>query len=271
MRRLRLDHRVSFLHRPEPNLTFCAMYRRTLSMQISMEVNLNALSALEDVIYDTHKFLLRYGIHKSPTISLKNRDIFLSWTAEYLNKITANARKVLEAHLVAERSGLDFDDSTHLLKVALKVLGFSVDPVFYKMIDRNDILEVYDSDHVQVFRSFNFFRVCNYNLDDVLAYQWFDLYERDPSVTENLLECVRTHLNGSAHISTLPATEHLLKERFSEAQAAFIVKMKKVATIYSGPERKPAYACTGEAWPVVSEGTQIDFLNQCSSHQPKPC
>jgi hypothetical protein len=236
-------------------------------MQITEPSKLSAMTALERVIHETQAFLDRQGIRKPTPISQKNRRVFLSWTEEKIFAKAEVARRMLDVHLQAEEEKIDLDDSTRLLEIALKALHFAVDPKFYSMIDREDILEVYDSNHVQVFRSFNFFRTCTYNLDDVLAHEWYELYERNEAITNGMLNSISNHLDGSLNISSFSTPTHLLRERFSHEQATFMVRMKKLATIFSGPERKPAFACTGTAKLVPGFG--VDIMNRRSSRKAK--
>lgn len=238
-------------------------------MQITEQSKLSAVSALEDVIHKTQAFLERHGIRKITPISSHNRRLFLSWPEEKIQAKAEIARRMLEVHLEAEKQKIDLDDSTRLLEIALKALHFAVDPTFYTMIDRDDILEVYDSNHVQVFRSFNFFRTCTYNLDDVLAHEWFELYERDEAVTTEMLNSITNHLEGNVNISSFTTPVHILRERFSDERATFMVRMKKLATIFSGPERKPAFACTGTA--KLIPGFGVDFMSRRSLRKAKQC
>jgi hypothetical protein len=75
-------------------------------------------------------------------------------------------------------------------------------------LNKNDIVEIYSSDGVQVFRSFNFFKLCIYPLDQILTYEWHELYRRDESITAGMMEIVRgifsRQIKG-VHFSKFPA------------------------------------------------------------------
>jgi hypothetical protein len=68
-------------------------------------------------------------------------------------------------------------------------------------------------------------------------------------------------MENAVSISTCNIPEHLLKERFSEAQAVFMFKFKHFASVFSGPERKPGFICTLRARPVSGGQRNVDFLN----------
>src|SRR5262249_40931867 len=155
----------------------------------------------------------------------------------------------------------DMDDSEPLLRLALKELGLSIDPDFFKTIKRSDIVEVYDDNHIQVFRSFNFFRMCNYNLDDILAHEWFELYQRDESITNEIMTNISAHMSGATTITTCRIPEHILRERFSGERAVFFIRFRHFASVFSGPESRPGFVCTLQARQVQTDSNQIGFLS----------
>jgi hypothetical protein len=229
-----------------------------------VEDSRHVLLALESAIEETSAFLKRHGINKPAYISEKNRQIFLSWPVARLEKTTTTALKILKVHLEAEKNPLfDLDDSSQLLVIALRELSLKVDPEFYKYIDRNDVLEVYDSEHFQMFRSFNFFRICNYSLDDILAHEWYELFERPESITKDLIGWILEHLASQRSISKNGLGEHLMRERWAEPRGNFITTVRHLGSVYAGPEKKPGYLATISVKQLTQAAmTNVDLLTK---------
>jgi hypothetical protein len=221
------------------------------------------IDAIEGVLKETSQFLKRYGVDKSGVIGPVARARLLTWPTEKLERTLASSAKILKVHLDAEKEAPDFDidDSSRLLLIALKELGLSIDKSFYSMIDRTNVVEVYDNHHFQVFRSFNFFRLCNYNLDDVLSHEWFELYERNQAITDEIMAVGVDHIQSDRTITKIHMKPHLMRERFSEVRGSFISEFKYFASIYSGPERKHGYIVVTNAKPVGATVENVDFIS----------
>ncbi len=87
------------------------------------------------------------------------------------------------------------------------------DESFWKQVGPEDLIEIYNIEQVQIFRTFNFFKLSSYSLLDLLVNEWFLLWERPTFVFEKLLkvaqDCLQGVHSGSKKIE-VPA--HLLKE-----------------------------------------------------------
>ncbi len=196
------------------------------------------------VLHDTSRFLARHNILKTPEIAPKNVELLLQMDPAEVTETISRARKILDVHLEIEKEGWDFDDSVRLARAALSTLRLLVSDEIYRLIRRSDIVEIYNQDHIQVFRSFNFFRICNYNLDDVLLNKWYVLYERSPVITQTIMEQVEGHQKGTRCISDFEVPVHPMKEKYAEPQGVFLTKFKYLATVYSGPEQRAGFLTT---------------------------
>jgi hypothetical protein len=192
------------------------------------------------------EILARHGV-KKPAITDKNYPRFTEMTKEQRSLVTSFVVKQIEIYNEAEKNELDFDNTPDLLRVALKVMGLVVDSKVFELIDRRDIVELYSVEHIQLFRSFNFFRVCNYNLDDVLMYEWFNLYERERSDTDAIFNAIIGHLAETACINNIKVPPHDMKERFSDPQGRFEITFKYIASAFKGAGVRDAYILTQKA------------------------
>ncbi|QDK38726.1 hypothetical protein [Bdellovibrio sp. NC01] len=63
---------------------------------------------------------------------------------------------------------------------ALDRLDLHIDPKELERIEDQHIIEIYDVDQRQIFRSFRFFEVSSYTLEDLLCRRWYHIFLRPP-------------------------------------------------------------------------------------------
>ncbi len=229
-------------------------------MEHSNAAKLSILSQFRDIVRDTSAFLSRHGIQKNPAPSPKNENLALQLDSSYLATTIRTARTVLEVHLEAERAGYDMDDSVNLARTALKTLGLLAAPEAFREIRRKDIVEIYNMDNIQIFRSFNFFRICNYNLDDLLLNKWYVLYERSPIITQALMDEVESHLKSLRVLTKFTTPTHPMKETFAEPQGVFMTRFKFITSVFEGPEKRAGFLNTLRARPIKVAPERISFI-----------
>lgn len=212
------------------------------------------------IVRDTSSFLARHGIFKLSEVNPSNLIKANRLSPQRLFEIVKRARLILEIHQDAETNGADLDDSVSLAKSALKILGLKADPEFFKTIKRSDIVEIYNNDHCQIFGSFNFMRICNYNLDDVLLHEWYVLYERSAAVTQGLLQQAQDHLSSSRSMTQFKIPIHVMKEKFAEPQGVFLTKFRYIGTAFSGPEQRSGFLTTLRGRRISMEPNRLAFL-----------
>lgn len=95
------------------------------------------------------------------------------------------------------------------------------------------MIEIYNLENVQTFRSINFFDYCNYSLLDVLAREWYVLYDRLDSVNEGLYSTIKSAIDtGELAKFTLPPV--VMKERDSNPRGVFQTHHQLACPVY-GP------------------------------------
>ncbi|MGE0529176.1 MAG: hypothetical protein AB7G93_15785 [Bdellovibrionales bacterium] len=223
--------------------------------------SLRGLADFKSIIHDTSRFLSRHGIYKNSAISDSSYGRIVEMGESALSEITLRARRVLDVHLELEKEGYDLDDSKHLARVALGHLGLLTDEIIFKSLRRSDIVEIYNTNHIQIFRSFNFFRICNYNLDEILLNEWYTLYERDEKITCEILTQIEGHLRQSRSVTRFSVPAHIMRERFSSTQGMFITKFKVLASVFDGPESRAGFLCTIRGRPISASPKKISFLS----------
>lgn len=98
------------------------------------------------------------------------------------------------AEIIGKR--IDQRSSNQLAWWALRRLGLFPSSDTFTGIDENDVIEIYSKDHTQKFRTFNFFGCVSFSIDELLTYDWFRLYQRDPLILGQLMTKLTSILNG---------------------------------------------------------------------------
>ncbi len=183
---------------------------------------------------------------------LKNHNIEL----RTLNPATQNVFKNLdESHQVAIveafetykqliiraiDSQIDIQNEVELLKFVVKDLQIDVSPEALSKIKPTHIIEIYNLDFKQIYRSLNFLSFCGYDLFELLTHTFYELYERSVSINEYLVDACAT-LNKRPHnyvesLSSIPT--HLMREKFSGNRGHFLIRFKNLSllnNIYGEP------------------------------------
>ncbi|OFZ45735.1 MAG: hypothetical protein A2381_14900 [Bdellovibrionales bacterium RIFOXYB1_FULL_37_110] len=57
-----------------------------------------------------------------------------------------------------------------------------------EILDESDVIEIYDFNHIQMYRSFNFFQYCSYSFEEIFTNEWWRLFKRSIFVTNKIIE-----------------------------------------------------------------------------------
>lgn len=220
-------------------MTFQVEHSSGIEQWSDLKGNLEALRAV----------LQRHGVQR-PAITDRHFAHFCALEESKRDRILAASIRELQVYASAEEENIDFNDNLDLLKHALKYLNMNVDPEFFKLIKSTDVVELYNLDHIQLFRSFNFFSLCNYNLDDIMVFEWFNLYDRAKTVTDSLIQEMRNHLSGDERISVFKTSSHLMKENFSEPKGLFRITLQYITSTFAGPDHRSGYVVTQTCNPL---------------------
>ena len=130
-------------------------------------------------------------------------------------------------------------DDKHFLRKCAERLGLIFDKNAYDEINSGDVIEIYNTDLIQVFRNFEFFDVCSYTLLDLLSNEFYELYERGQLINQGLFNAITT-LNSRpfnmAPVNLLDLPQHVLQEKFSTDQLRSMVQFKTMYPVYTWPQ-----------------------------------
>lgn len=164
-----------------------------------------------------------------------------------------------------------YDNEIALLMRALDRFGFDADEEFLKKIEKDEIIEFYNENMIQLYRSFNFYKITGYSLLDISLYEWYVLWDRPRSVLETIAGEVGDALTTYIPVKQFQTKQHLVREVFNasgakdfQPRAALLtpVRLGSLRPNRLSANRKKGFICTslGEMIAIGGEAENIRFL-----------
>ena len=121
----------------------------------------------------------------------------------------------------------DLQDDLTLVWAMIKKLNLIPSDRLFSEIKHNDIIEVYRADGIQVFRNFNFHKICSYQYPELFAQAWDKLFFRDADISKLIQEAAFKVFSGQSQgmldVSYIPV--HKMAELKSPGM--YTMKMKQ--------------------------------------------
>ena len=127
----------------------------------------------------------------------------------------------------------DIDLEKKLVWRFLSYLKLSASNDLYAKLSADDFVEIYNTNGVQIYRSFNFFSVCSYTIEETICLPWFQLYQRRTDITKAYLE-IMSQLNTPEYQKTcvqVQIPQHELVEIFSAKQYTVTIEPNFVTSL----------------------------------------
>jgi hypothetical protein len=167
--------------------------------------------------------------------------------------IIAGLEAFLNLCLSAEKEGAELKGDSHPAAWwVIRRLGWRPMSDVFSSIKSGDTIEIYDKNHVQVFRSFNMFRCISYSLDELVTYDWPLLYEREAWVQDMMLK-MGERLVTEPNVGTIlnPFPDHSVTERFSAKRRQAYCTSRLVSPLFDSSGKVSGYMNVLKAEPVV--------------------
>lgn len=87
-----------------------------------------------------------------------------------------------------EASGVRLDNQERSVWHALASMGLVPPSDLFAKFGSEDVVEILDLAGVQIWRNFNFLRICSYTLEEMYCFDWKERYTRDEAM---IGECIR--------------------------------------------------------------------------------
>lgn len=165
----------------------------------------------------------REGLPHFKELNAKSKEIVLERLKFY--------HDICLEHIV---DGQPLRDSQKFTWRALVKLGLTPNSDLISRIEKDDIVEIYSDDQVQLFRNLEFFDYCSYTLEDLFCIEWWKLFKRDEKISESILTLAHDILDRKYPQGiTLPFSWHRVAEVASRDKfnVDFLIK-------YLGPLHK---------------------------------
>lgn len=130
--------------------------------------------------------------------------------------IIESLESALRIYGAAIGGGISIKDNRQMAWWALRELSYRPTSDAFSHIEDRNVIEIYDENHKQVFRTLNFFPCLSYSLDEINTYEWWELYNRDEAVTQVMHKTVGEMMSRAPATIVKPFPTHWAQERFSE-------------------------------------------------------
>lgn len=145
----------------------------------------------------------------------------------------------------AEPEILKRQDEVELLRAALRHLKLkSVDDSVFSMLDKGDIIEIYDSNFVQLYRNLVFMRYCSYDLVSLVTHSHSELYAVAEDDYAHLHRALFDVFNSAWKATSLSVKPYLLKEKFGQRDHVFEICLKVCCPLVNEKGEKAAFIVT---------------------------
>lgn len=162
----------------------------------------------------------------------------------------------------AIRKGLHAFNEHALVRMAMRKLNLFSDENILEQVDQTDVVEIIDSNQIQMYRSFSCFALCNYSIAELVTYPWYELYDRPSWVTDKLFELGTPVLKGDRPYQDLEENvpPYLIRETRTDEQSAFMVQEKFYARMMSSHTREPYLLSVKRIKEVEAPTSSLNFL-----------
>jgi hypothetical protein len=165
----------------------------------------------------------------------------------------------------------DGDMEFDLLRRALDHHGFHADEEFWKTLEKDQIVEFYGEDMVQLFRSFNFFEITGYSLLDISVFEWYKLWDRPSRVLEAVAAELKESLEVYIPVKRFLTPKHIIREIHNtgdsepflpRAALAEFLHLGSLASSTFTKNPKKGFICSsiGEVVAIGNEAQNIQFV-----------
>ena len=118
------------------------------------------------------------------------------------------------------------------LRSALRKFGWKLKPDVFEKLCASDVVEIWGADCTLKMANIRFLQVCSYSLEHALAHEFWELFERDPSITDGLIKIHGSVMRGETGAVERPFRAHYVSEIESRERRRFFVTPGLVAPVF---------------------------------------
>ncbi|MGZ3768418.1 MAG: hypothetical protein ACXVCP_01245 [Bdellovibrio sp.] len=157
---------------------------------------------------------------------------------------------------------IDLEKEKNFLQKALNHYGLWMSDEMWNTLRKGQVIELYGSDMVQLYRNLNFFEFCSFSLLDVSIFEWFKLWERPSRIQEEMMKRATVAMTTVTPCMAYEVPEHILREVKTiqglqeHPPIACLVKFKYIGSLFKGPCTKSWGAIATSRAEVIASGDE---------------
>lgn len=184
------------------------------------------------------EILLRENLQISP-YTAPHVPHFQKLSTEQQNTALETFRDYVALCSEVQAEGTLLRDSSKFIRRALRHWSLTISSDAIDKIHKDDSVEVYTNQNLQIFRNLRFFELCSYSLEEIYTLEWWKLYQREEWITQQLfaqsIEVVKGKVAGAFKFN-VPG--HVLAEINSIEKRTFWVEPGVGCALFKDGETK---------------------------------
>lgn len=149
-----------------------------------------------------------------------------------------------------QKSCVALKDDRSCLDVIQNKYGLKISKDFMDTIEDGDAIEIIDKDGVQVYRNLELLTLTDYDVLFLCSFEWTDLFDRDPKITQDILGYLRVLLQIYTPLIKIGIVEHLMVEKISDRRLLFSQNHRYGATILNNNDEIVGIVSSMRALPI---------------------
>ncbi|CAN5510059.1 hypothetical protein BH10BDE1_BH10BDE1_13510 [soil metagenome] len=164
--------------------------------------------------------------------------------------------------LEASASGIPLNDDRTVAWWAVQKFGLRPCSDFFDKLQPGDVLELYDTGFVQLYRNWAFFQISSYSMADLFVYPWPDLYVRDEEVMKSLMAYSSMVLSGEHRATiTCSAPRHIVIESLSADKNVLDMQVKYTSPLFDSEGNIAAFFVTSSVYKIGTKEQEERVAN----------
>lgn len=204
----------------------------------------NTIEEFKKITEDYSSFMAKY-----------NRRIG-SWNNRSLNKLKAMGAEVLKDRTQKLKRHLSYYESaekeeiypiqeSQILWRILRAQNWSFPSDLFPKLRDSDIIEIYNLDFIQYFANSTFMENCSYDLSDISAHTWPELFTRPQDYTNQVINKIDQVIsNPVSKTVDFNIEPHTGEEIFSLERRKILINMGVIAPLFDFTKKPVAFICT---------------------------
>ncbi len=142
-----------------------------------------------------------------------------------------NYLEIIKLKPILENTGkLRNQEEVKILRIFFDKYNVLAPTEVFREIKEGNVIEVYTEDHRQIHRNFEFLHECKYDYLTTIRNPWYEIYDRDNEIQNQILSQVEVFIRGPRVYSSIdpkiPA--HTVKElKLENVKRRYLIKMRR--------------------------------------------